>query len=273
MTLKNALKDWTPPRLLRAVSAWRGKGNRYSGEFRHWKDAAANSKGYDADAILQRALQAALAVRRGEAAFERDSVPFAKPEFNWPVSAALFMSAARHKGELDVLDFGGSLGSTYFQHLPLLESLHQVAWTVIEQAHFVATGRSHFQDERLWFCESIGECLRIHQPKVALLSSSIQYLPEPFAVLAEIADAGIETLIIDRTPFSAKESHAILVQHVPAWVYEASYPLWVFGEQSFLDEMSRRWRLTSLHESSEGSAVSASGFSFSYKGMLFEARK
>src|SRR4051812_13912686 len=76
VTLKNTVKEWTPPRLLRALSAWRGKANRYSGDFSSWQDAAAKSGGYDTDAILQRALQAALAVKNGEAAFERDSVLF-----------------------------------------------------------------------------------------------------------------------------------------------------------------------------------------------------
>jgi putative methyltransferase (TIGR04325 family) len=272
VTLKNALRDWTPPKLLRALSAWRGNANRYSGDFSSWQDASAKSGGYDSDAILQRALHAALAVKNGEAAFERDSVLFAEPEFNWPVVAALFMSASRHNGELDVLDFGGALGSTYFQHLPLLGSLRRVTWSVVEQPHFVAAGRSRLQDERLRFCNSIEECLENRQPRVALLSSSIQYLPDPFAVLAALADARTEILVIDRTPFSREERHAILVQHVPAWVYEGSYPLRVFGEAPFLREMASRWRLSATHASSEGTVTSTSGLSFTYKGMLFEAR-
>ena len=90
-------------------------------------------------------------VKRGEAVFERDSVIFDKVQYAWPVTAGLMWVAARNGGRLSVLDFGGSLGSSYFQNREFLAYLPNVRWSVIEQAHFVKAGRKHIQDERLVF--------------------------------------------------------------------------------------------------------------------------
>jgi putative methyltransferase (TIGR04325 family) len=38
------------------------------------------------------------------------------------------------------LDFGGSLGSSYFQNKKFLDALRLVEWNVVEQENFVATG-------------------------------------------------------------------------------------------------------------------------------------
>jgi hypothetical protein len=45
-------------------------------------------------------------------------------------------SAVMHGGELRVLDFGGSLGITYFHNQDLIQNL-TVSWSVVEQEHSV----------------------------------------------------------------------------------------------------------------------------------------
>jgi len=67
-------------------------------------------------------------------------------------------AAAKSEGVLKVLDFGGSLGSTYFQNRKFLDSLKDVVWCVVEQKHFVDVGKVDFEDSRLKFYYDIESC-------------------------------------------------------------------------------------------------------------------
>ena len=77
----------------------------------------------------------------GRAAYERDSVLFEEVEYVWPLLASLMWVGARHLGSLNVLDFGGSLGSTYFQNRIFLATLPSVRWNIVEQPRHVEVGR------------------------------------------------------------------------------------------------------------------------------------
>jgi len=222
-------KDWIPPAIVRALQRRRGRSIRFEGDYATWEDAAAQCTGYDAAPILAKVLDATLKVKRGEALYERDSVVFDEIEYAWPVTAGLMWAAAQSGGRLDVLDFGGSLGSSFFQNRAFLAELPQVRWSVVEQAHYVEAGRQHIQDEILKFYESVENCHKEGQPNVILLSSVLQYLTKPKFILKTLCDIGADFLIIDRTPFlNSQGSTVIKVQKVPSSIYSASYPCWFF---------------------------------------------
>src|SRR5262249_2040710 len=154
---------------------------------------------YDASLILDKVIDATLKVKRGEAAYERDSVLFEDIDYNWPVAAGLLWAAARCNGRLAVLDFGGALGSTAYQNSRFLQGLPYVCWNVVEQPHYVAAGRAHVQDETLRFHETIEACASEASPNAVLLSSVLQYLEDPRAVLARVNRIDPEVIIVDRT--------------------------------------------------------------------------
>src|SRR5215475_3829712 len=95
----------------------------WKGDYSSWEAAKKQAGSYDDGIILEKVEQAALKVRNGEATYERDSVLFDRIEYSWPLLAALMWVAARNKGKLTVADFGGSLGSSYFQNKVFLEGL------------------------------------------------------------------------------------------------------------------------------------------------------
>src|SRR5712691_6915719 len=99
------------------VRRWRKSGRRiiFSGTYESWEAALRDSTGYDAPAIVEKTREALLKVKNGSAAFERDSVLFEKPDYPFPIIAATLKQALASDGRLSVLDFGGSLGSSYFQ--------------------------------------------------------------------------------------------------------------------------------------------------------------
>jgi len=212
-----------------------------SGDYPSWGSAIADSIGYDANDILERTATALLKVKRGEAVYERDSVIFDEIQYSWPILAGLMWTAARSDGHLNVLDFGGSLGSTYFQNRAFLAGLHKVRWNIVEQPRQVETGKQHFEDGILRFYSTVQACLAETQPHVILLSSVLQYLEQPYDLLDELATTPCCCLIIDRTPFWAGAHDRLSVQRVPASIYPASYPSWIFSVQRFKALLSLHW--------------------------------
>ena len=273
MAFKSFVIDWLPPAMARWVRQQRGGGIRFEGEFATWEEAASRCTGYDAKGILDKVLEATLKVKRGEAAFERDSVLFEEIEYSWPVLAGLMWAAARNGGKLNVLDFGGALGSSYFQNRAFLQPLPEVRWSVVEQAHYVEAGIAHIQDEQLRFYKTIEECLSENRPNAILLSSVLQYLKSPNKVVEILSASGAMCLIIDRTPFSTIIEDTILIQKVPSSVYGGSYPMRVFSKEKFMKMLDADWREVASNLSPEAFVQSANGFDFSFQGLLLETRR
>ena len=267
-TLKAWACDWLPPILVRALKSSIRSVIGFHGDYATWEEAVAASTGYDQASILEKVKNATLAVKRGEATYERDSVLFEKVEYSWPVLAGLMWAAAQGGGRLAVLDFGGSLGSGYFQNLKFLHELADVRWGVVDQPHYVACGRDHIQDERLRFYETIEECVGEMRPNVVLLGSVLQYLRAPYQILHQMSQIGRTLLIIDRTPFSNLDEDRISVQHVPPSIYAASYPSYIFSRRTFDKKIREHWTLIEKFECAEGVLETDKGITFSFNGML-----
>jgi putative methyltransferase (TIGR04325 family) len=235
MTLKLFARDWIPPAILRWVRKKRRDGIFFSEAYSSWAEAASHCKGYDAESILAKVLAATLKVKHGNAAFERDSVTFSEVDYDWPVLAGLMWTAAKNGGQLNVLDFGGALGSSYFKHRKFLQSLPATRWSVVEQAHYVKAGLDHVQDEHLRFYPSIDHCLSENQPNVILLSSVLQYLPSPYSILKELVKISADTILIDKTIVNCSSIDRIYVQNIPASIYSASYPCFSLSEARLMN--------------------------------------
>lgn len=227
------IKDFIPPILTRALSSWKSRGNLWVGDYPSWDRALAEASGYDDVAIAQKVLESALKVKRGEAAYERDSLTFLERDFVWPVLSGILWAASMNRGRLTVLDFGGSLGSLYFQHLPFLNHL-DLTWCVVEQEKFVALGKAHFEDERLLFYEDLAACLGRHEVDVVVLSSVLPYVAEPFRILKKLMDAAPQVLVFDKMPLSAEGRDRITLQRVSPAIYKATYPAWFFDREKLL---------------------------------------
>lgn len=265
--IKSVAKDWLPPVVVRAIRQLQGQGIRFEGEFASWEDASARCTGYDAEHILAKVLDATLKVKSGEAAFERDSILFDEIEYSWPVTAGLMWAAACCGGRLDVLDFGGALGSSYFQNRKLLDTLSNVRWNVVEQSHYVQAGKIHVQDERLRFYFSIDECLDENQPNVVLFSGVLQYLSDPFQSIKKILTSNIDVVILDRTIVNPSSLNNIYVQYVPTSIYPASYPCWSLSEGAIVSLFSSKYEFESSFPSLKFSALDKIGSQF--KGFIF----
>lgn len=200
--------------------------DEYETGFSSWAEAAARTSGYDAQAIFDKAVHAAGLVRDGQAAFERDTVTFAQRELAYPLFAWL-MYVAQRDGALRVLDFGGALGSLYYQHRFLLDELSGLKWGVVEQEHFVDAGRAGFETEALKFFTSPELCVEAIRPNFLLLSSVLQYIEKPYFLLDSLLAYRFPYVLVGRTMARRGMKEEIAVQNVPPSIYEASYPLWL----------------------------------------------
>lgn len=263
--LKDFARDWLPPVLVRWLRRVHGVATNFEGDFATWEEAKVHCTGYDADEILARVLASTLKVKHGEAAFERDSVLFEEIEYAWPVLAELMWAAASTGGRLNVLDFGGALGSSYFQSRKFLQTLKDVRWNVIEQPHYVEAGQKHIQNEQLRFYRTVEECLTENQPNVILLSSVLQYLERPYELLEKLGNLNVDRIIVDRTPFVDGDRDILSIQRVPESIFPATLAAWLFSEKSFENAMNGLGyvRVASMPSSDE------SRERFKFKGFLF----
>ena len=267
--IKARLRDWAPPRLLEYLRESSSSGIRFDGPYKTWAAARQASGGYDDASILQRVRDATLKVKRGDAAYERDSVIFSAVEYSWPLLAALLWAAAQERGRTSVLDFGGSLGSSYFQNRVFLDALSDVSWGVVEQPHYVACGAEYIADERLRFFASIRDCAARIRPNLILFSSVLQYLPEYEPILNEALGVGASTIVVDRTMIGLPEGDGIYIQRVPASIYQASYPCRILDENRLRGQIeSRGYELVSDFDSLPFAALRR--ISAHYKGYVFQ---
>jgi putative methyltransferase (TIGR04325 family) len=269
MRLKSFIKAVTPPILLAPLRGRFGRSIDFAGDHASWAEAAQASTGYDSALILERVTAALVKVRDGEAAYERDSVLFDRVLLPFPVLAALLRVAATRGGQLSVLDFGGSLGSSYFQCRGFLSGLARLRWSIVEQPAFVARGRELFQTEALRFYGNLAECLSQERPDVVLLSSVLQYLEDPHALLERLSDGAADHMIIDRTPCIAGERDRLTVQHVSPRIYPASYPAWLLGLARLRAAPPAPWRLVAEFDALDGHVESSAG-PVDFKGFVFE---
>jgi putative methyltransferase (TIGR04325 family) len=230
--IKSLAKDCLPPVIVRNLRRFNRDAFYFDGDYKTWSEALKNCTGYDSQLILEKVLKATLSVKRGDAAYERDSVLFHEVEYSWPVTAALMWSAAINGGSLRVLDFGGSLGSSFFQNRKFFTCLSNVNWSIVEQAHYVEVGRKYIADSVLNFYDSIEDCADNGSPNVILLSSVLQYLADPIHTIKLLSLLNADVLIIDRTPFIDGCNHKIKIQRTPSKIYSASYPIWFFNQAS-----------------------------------------
>jgi putative methyltransferase (TIGR04325 family) len=227
MEIKQYIPSILKKKLTGLIYGWRGN-------YKSWEEALKKCTGYDDKLIVEKVKQSLLKVKNGEAVFERDSVLFNEIQYSFPLLPALGVIAVQEK-ELHVLDFGGSLGSSYFQNKHFFINQLLFSWNIVEQPHFVETGKKYFEDEFLKFYFSINDCIKEKKINVLVLSSVVQYLPYPFKFINEIINHQFKYILVDRTPVMLKGNSRITIQRVPKKIYNAQYPCWLLNEQELLN--------------------------------------
>jgi putative methyltransferase (TIGR04325 family) len=137
------------------------------------------------------------------------------------------------KTYLNILDFGGSFGSTYFQNYSILKNKNKFNWSIIEQEKIVKCAKKFKLEDNLSFHLSIKNYMKKCKPDIVLFSSVIQYLERPYKIINYLLKKKIKNIFFLKTPF-INNKELIKVQIVPKHIYDASYPVRIFDERFFL---------------------------------------
>jgi putative methyltransferase (TIGR04325 family) len=263
--LKSNIKLVVPPIFLNWITHFfYGWSSTYS----NWEEASKKCSGYDSDIIINKVKESLLKVKNGEALYERDSVIFDKVHYSFPLLSALFYVALRSGNKLNVLDFGGSLGSSYFQNRTFFKKAQEFHWSIVEQKHFVTEGKKCFSDEHLHFYYDIEACLAEQQVNVLLLSSVIQYIENPYELIAFLKSKKIQYVVIDRTPLLIKGQDRITIQKVQRNIYDAKYPCWLLNQENVKNAFLKEYELifdTELEEAIHVNNAAYKAFFFKLK--------
>ena len=198
--------------------------------------------GYEEDLFINKLKSAAGLVRDGKAIYERDTVIFNQIDYAWELLTSLMLVSQR-KEEIQIVDFGGGLGTSYRQNCSMLKLAGiNALWTVVEQRKLVEIGRSEFENKFLKFISNLSE-LESREIDAVLFGSSLCYLEYPYEILNQTFMLGPHYIIFDRTPFIDLSEDRIAVQFVPESIYRAAYPIRTFSVSKFKDFMAQEYEL------------------------------
>lgn len=271
MNIKQQFKNLAPAFLVQWYSRLVNGSIKFTGNYSTWQDAKANSTGFQQREILEKVKHAALQVKQGKAMYERDSVVFDKIVYNWPLLACLQHTALANNGTLHIIDFGGSLGTTYVQNKVFLQELKTVQWHVVEQEHYVQAGQADFENEQLHFHYTIEAVLAAHQVNCIILSGCIQYLEDAYDMLRSIVAHKIQYIIFDRTTFIHAPSR-ISVQSIPKQIYAASFPCWFFNEAEFLQLFENKYDMIADFDGFDKGFHTSDNKTVYWKGFLLKLK-
>lgn len=232
MPICQMIKKVVPPIIKEFVKYMRrDKYLYYFGEFASFTEAEEKCLrgGYTAPNIIDQVDSATQKVRKGEALYEQDGICFYEVNNNYELLAALLYVRGCLE-RFSVLDFGGALGSTFFRYRKLLQEL-EATWCVVEQKHYIDRGREKVPEIPFYY--TMDEALASPDcPNVLLLSGVLQYLDEPYRWFADMLAKGFDYIILDETAFNTDEAakNKVMLQHVPASIYKAIYPVNLLGQ-------------------------------------------
>ena len=240
--MKNLLKLLIPPILIKILKLFQKDACSYTGDQSDWQEAKKNAQGYNAPEIISKVFGSTRKVLEKKAVFERDSMLFYQEQYNYKLLFSL-LQIAFEKKRLHILDFGGALGSVFRQHADVLKPIvKDICWVIVEQESFFDASHHLDLEKEIHFCRSIEEAFQLFEIDAVLFSSVLQYLEHPEDVLQKVK--GIEYLIIDRHPeFFDKTSAQITVQNISEPIYNASYPLKIFGRSELEDKLLKDYFL------------------------------
>jgi putative methyltransferase (TIGR04325 family) len=267
--MRQFLKQFLPPIVKRILKYDFRYG--WHGDYKNWQEALQQTTGYDAKAILDRVRASALKVKNGEAIFERDAITYDKAPIYYTVLSALLYAALQNNNRLNVLDYGGSLGTLYYQHRRFLKGINELHWSIVEQPQFVEAGLKDFQDDQLHFFYTADEAIEKYRPDILLFESSLQYIPDPYAILRKMMTYRIPFLFVDRLAFSPGERDRLTIQKVPPAFYDASYPCWFPSRKKFMEMVTEQYELIGEFES--GFTLQLGLQELKYEGMWFQLKK
>ena len=155
--------------------------------------------------------------------FERDGSLLSKNTISYNQLYLILELINKKKRGLNIIDYGGSLGSMYFKFKDIINQKYLNIWNIIEQKSFVNIGNKKLKEKNLNFLETINFIKE--KTDIVMINGTLQYLENPTKVLENIFKLKPEMILIQKLPILDKQSTSeIYIQKRG----ENSYPSWIF---------------------------------------------
>lgn len=236
--------------------------------YKTWEEVEKLATGnYDQDLILNYVKSTMRKVVNKEIAYERDSVEYDSVQFPWPLLSCLQKVSPN---AVNIIDFGGGLGSTYHQCRAFLEI--PLSWHIVEQSHFAKCGNEEFKTDELDFYDDLKRCHEATKANVLLASCVLPYLSDPLDRIKSFIETEVDYIIIDRTQFIDGSDHIVKLQTVSGNIYDASYPAYFFNYSKFVELFEGAYDLLAEFDSYCDTPGIIGGKKVEFKGMLFRRK-
>ena len=247
----------------------------YAGDYADFAQAlrfGSNPKrNYQDEDLIQKTLERTLLLQAKARAGQLDDLADAKNLRLLGLLCGLGILSHTGKMPLRVLDFGGAMGNHYFKIRPFLNPKFRLDWKVLDLPRTVQFARRHFQSRELSFSSSLSKC-GINRPLFILASGSIHYTSNPLHILQRLQGIAPSWIILDRMPFSPENRSRILLQTVPANVYQAAYPMHLLQKTDVLKIFDHPdWNLQ-LQWKDEDESILVDGCRIEYQGLAFRKK-
>lgn len=208
-----------------SLSLSRNESIRLNSIFLTYSDALNYSDGYDNPKIAEMLRSNAQHMLNTPNAYVRDGIVFNCGNYSFALLGAIYAEDRKH--DINVLDFGGNLGSFYYQHIEYLRrGINK--WIVIEQSYLVEIAKEFKFDDKLVYYHDLDKVKYYHFDLI-ILSSVLPYLEEPYHILKDLLAFRAEFVFIDRTYFcDFKACDFVMIQE--NLNSDINYPVWVFNK-------------------------------------------
>lgn len=188
--------------------------------------------GYQREDIFRKVKSATSVVLDSGALWERDGTLFFSEEIDWHIMTAIGLAAnsrsQNNKTPIQIVDFGGSLGSSYLKNKALLET-YDFEWNIVEQDFVVSLAADMNFEGPLSF-HPVSKLSAIQQIDLLIFSASLQYLSAPYELLDQLLENRPPFVLLDKTIFNDSKSDMLYLQRVPSNINRAVYPCWSFAK-------------------------------------------
>ena len=246
-----------------AVQAIRRHNKGILGHYRTWEEAMRSTGPYKPD--VETLTETVRRYRDGQPCYLNRYDSRLKT-VSYPLLAGLLMAATRSDNRLAVLDFGGSLGQSWFSVRQVLRHLRPVVWCVVDLPECVERGKQVFESDQLRFFESVDAATSRFDLNVVVCSSALQYLDAPYETLAMLANLGISHLIIDRTPFASDDAERYMRQYTPPDMGGDTHPIRILARSGLEDALGDHYILQLDHSYGD---FPLDGDRASYRGLVY----
>ena len=219
----------------------------FSNEKKDWLSALKSSKSYQDEIIFDQVRKIYNnIIDKNSEFYERDSL-ILKDKPNEIDLIKFLQNRIKLQDNLEVLDYGGSLGSRFFSNYNFIKK-NKINWNIVEQKNFVQYGRNYLQNNFLNFYNNLSECISEKKINCVIFSGSLQYLENYHEILKEIKNANIKYIFFDYLPLSDYARHKIFVQNISKKIYDSSYPIKIFSKKIFFNEVKKlNFIISNLH--------------------------